>query len=214
MPGRINRLMFRVKTLVYIAGFVVFSLSTFICFAQVIGTSGATYPVVEPDAYEELMEKVKKINWEQIKKRYEQSIKRNLHVDFSVGRATEDRTFTVDLTYTLPYDIVTEDGKVLYPKGFKFNPLDYLEFPYQIVFFNADSKTEIAWLKSQPWFDNPDVFYIVVKGEVLAAEKALNKTVFAATPLVIEKFNISKTPSLLTVQGRQVVIREIGVHGK
>lgn len=180
--------------------------------AEVIGTNGATYPIAEPDAYEELMSKVKRTDWQAVMKKYRQSLSKATKVSFNLGKAKQDRVFYVDPTYTLPYDITDENGKIIYPRGFSFNPLDYMSFPYTIVFFNANSITEITWLKKQPWFKDSSTMLFVTHGDVIKAEKILGRAVFAAPPQMIERFNISSTPSVMTAQGRMIVISEIGVY--
>lgn len=183
-------------------------------YAQNIGVNGATYPIAEPDAYQELMDKVKKTDWQRIFSKYKQSVSLATSVSLNLGKARQDRTFYVDPTYTLPYDITDENGKVIYPQGFSFNPLDYISFPYTLVFINANSVTEIAWLKKQKWFTNYNTMIFITQGDVLRAEKLLDRVVFAANSQMIQKFHISKTPSIMTVQNRAIVISEIGVYGR
>lgn len=183
-------------------------------FAETIGTNGATYPIAEPDAYEELMAKVRSTNWNKIIKDYKADVNKVIKVSFSLGRAREDRLFYIDPAYTLQFDIMDENGRIIYPKGYSFNPLDYISFPYYLVFFDGTSVAEIVWLKKQEWFKNWNVIFILTKGDVVRAEKQLGRTVFAAMPQMIEKFKISKTPSILSAQNKQLVISEVGIYGE
>ncbi len=208
------KLLVKNKKQILLLLFIYFFSFPLILDAQVIGTNGATYPIAEPDAYEELMAKVRSTNWNRIVKDYRKDVGKATKVSFNLSRAKEDKTFYIDPTYTLQFDIADENGKIIYPKGFSFNPLDYINFPYYLVFFDGTSVTEIAWLKKQEWFNNWNVMFILTKGDVVRAEKQLGRTVFVATPQMIEKFKISKTPSILSAQNKQLVVSEVGIYGE
>ncbi|MEM3580401.1 MAG: hypothetical protein QXQ64_03955 [Candidatus Bathyarchaeia archaeon] len=214
MLSRVQGSMFKVKCLSCLASFVMLLTFVSFCSAEVIGTNGATYPIAEPDAYEELMARVKSINWNRIVKDYRADVNKATKVSFSLGRAREDRTFYVDPAYTLQFDIMDESGRVIYPKGFTFNPLDYINFPYHLVFFDGTSVTEIAWLKKQEWFNDYNVMLVLTKGDTIKVEKQLGRAVFVATPQMLEKFRIVRTPSVLSTENRQIVIQEVGIYGK
>lgn len=205
--------MSKAKVITIFIFFTLISCEQFL-FAQLVGTNGATYPIAEPDAYEELMAKVKSTNWNKIIKDYKADVNKITKVSFSLGRAKEDRAFYIDPTYTLQFDIMDENGKIIYPKGYSFNPLDYISFPYYLVFFDGTSITEVAWLKKQEWLNNWNVVFILTKGDVVRAEKQLGRTVFIATPQMIQKFKISKTPSILSAQNKQIVISEVGIYAE
>ena len=56
--------------------------------------------------------------------------------------ARKERTFLVDMTYTLDRDIADEKGNVVYPKGYTFNPLDYITYPGTLVILDGNSPTQ------------------------------------------------------------------------
>lgn len=184
------------------------------CLAQVVGQKGATYSIAEQDAYEELMARIKSINWDKVFAKYKAKAEESTKVNFNLGKAREDRVFNIDPTYTLQFDIIDENGNIIYPKGFRFNPLDYISFNYQLVFFDGNSVKEIDWVKKQDWFNNWNVIFVITKGDVVRAERILGKSVFMATPQMIEKFKVSKTPSILNAEGKKLVIKEVGIYGK
>ena len=96
-------------------------------FARHLGTVGNVYPVVEPDALAEIRTAAARVDWEKIIDGQQKlaMIKnfrpRDLH---PLPAAKADKSFLVDMTYTLDADIPDGKGGVLYPKGFTFNPLD------------------------------------------------------------------------------------------
>lgn len=185
-----------------------------VVLAEVIGTNGATYPIKEPDAYEEILSKVKNLNWQSLVSKAKKNINQKTQANFSLKHAKEDRVFQVDPTYTLEFDITDEYGRIIYPKGFQFNPLDYMQYPYRLVFFDATSVTEITWLKKQDFLNRWDTMLIATKGDVLKAQKLLGKTVYIALPKMIERWGIEATPSILYTKGRVIEIYEVGIYGK
>src|SRR3546814_16329557 len=50
-----------------------------------------------------------------------------------LGIAGADRVRSVAPFYTLDFDITLPAGKTLYPKGFTFNPLTYVNLPQRLV---------------------------------------------------------------------------------
>lgn len=183
-------------------------------YSKTIGTHGAVYSIAETDAYEELMAKVKKINWGEIIQKYKTTLDNTIKANFNLKKADKDNTLVVNPTYTLQFDITDEKGNIIYPKGYQFNPLDYINFPYKVVFFNAESKTELEWLKSQPWFSDYNTILIITKGDAIKTQEKLGRVVFAANKRMIDKFGISKTPSILEAKNKQILIFEKGIYKK
>jgi len=80
-----------------------------------LGVVGETYPIVEPDVVVELKEqaaKTKKLSGDEFREQMKSYQPEDLH---HLPRATMNRTFLVDMTYTLDRDLLDGDGKVIYP---------------------------------------------------------------------------------------------------
>ena len=116
---------------------------------------GTTYEIKEKNAIELIKEYVKK-NKKRIEKRLHKEMveaKKKLHnyrpetLTLSLLRAKKDRIFYVDATYALTFDIKDQQGNVIYPKGYKFNPLHYIALRKKYVFFNPIYK-EVGQLRS------------------------------------------------------------------
>ncbi|RJP54071.1 MAG: hypothetical protein C4583_03515, partial [Anaerolineaceae bacterium] len=114
----------RFRTILVIAIFISISRAN-ASFAKHLGTVGNVYPVVESDALAEIREAAVQVDWEKAIERQKKlaMIKnfrpRDLH---PLPAAKADRSFLVDMTYTLDSNIPDGKGGVLYPKGFTFNP--------------------------------------------------------------------------------------------
>lgn len=180
---------------------------------QVVGKKGQTYPIKENDAYEEILSKVKNHNWNKEFERMRKNLSKSYTVNFNLKKAKEDRVFYVDPTYTLEFDITDGKGNIIYPKGYTFNPLNYMKFPYILIFFNSTSITEIEWLKSQKELMNRwDVMLIATAGDVYKAQKILGKQVYMLLPEMIDRFKLNATPSMLYAKGNLLIVQEVGVY--
>mgnify|MGYP001009404875 CR=1 FL=1 len=86
--------------------------------ARDLGVVGNTYPVAEPDALQEIREKAKSMDLKRSRAKLEIKAKdfrpENLPV---LKNATADISFTVDLTWSLGFDITDGKGRIVYPKG-------------------------------------------------------------------------------------------------
>jgi len=199
---------------IYLTVVLSFCCLTALSYAEVVGTFGNTYSITEQDAYEEIMQKVQKHNWQKEFARIDRNIKNKTTVNFKLRHAKENKTFYVDPTYTLDFDITNEKGQIIYPKGYSFNPLQYMQFPYTLVFFDADSITEIQWIKSQNLASRWDVMFIATNGNSLKAESLLNRVVYVASKKMFDRFKIKATPSILYAQNNMLIVQEVGVYGK
>ncbi len=191
-------------------------------FGQIInlGTVGTTYPIVEKDALVEIQEKVKSIDFSKTLSRenWGQKIKdfkpKNL---VTLPPAKKNRSFLVDMTYSLEFDIprVNEKGEVtgtLYPKGYTFNPLDYISYPSTIIFLDATDTAQLTWLKDSPYLDDLKVTLIVTDGNWYELSTELNTRVYYASELMIERFQIKALPSIVYQEGNRMRVQEIDAH--
>lgn len=124
--------------------------------------------------------------------------------------AFKDNIFYPDMTYTNPDDIYDNNGKILYPKGFKFNPLDYQTLHYQMIVINGNNQEEINWLIK----DNIKYKILLSDGNYQEVSKLLNQPVFYAIPKITDKFNLKYTPSVITQIGNKIEVKEICISCK
>ncbi len=94
-----------------------------------LGTVGRVYPIAEKDCLNEIREKAKKLDWEKIRDESIEMAKNYKPENLvKLPKATQDKTFLVDMSYTLGNDIPDKDGKIIYHKGYRFNPLEYIDY--------------------------------------------------------------------------------------
>jgi len=174
-----------------------------------LGTVGETYPIIEPDIIAELKENAKKhqLTKEEIVQRAKTYQPHNLQ---HLPRATEDKTTMVDMTYTLERDILDGDGKILYPKGFTFNPLDYIPFTGGMVVLDVTDPEQVEWFKKSPYFDNHLARLFITNGYASEQVNLLKRPVFYLTEQIATRLKIEAVPAVVVPRDKNMVVRIIG----
>lgn len=122
--------------------------------------------------------------------------------------ALEDRTFYPDLTYTLKEDIKDQNGKIIYAKGLKFNPAQYVKISYAIVVIDGTNPREIKWYKNSD-FDSIAYRLLLSDGNYYELMQDIKKPVFYLVPQIREALKIEKTPSIIKQVGQKIQVQEI-----
>jgi conjugal transfer pilus assembly protein TraW len=182
-----------------------------------LGTFGATYPVVEKDAIEEIKEKASKTDWRKHfdKKKIDEAVKgyRPDHIA-RLPRATQDRTFRVDMTYTIDFDVTDGKGGIVYPKGYTFNPLDYIEFPNVLVVIDASDKEQVTWLRSSEYVKDYRTMLFITDGGFWDLSHYLKRPVFYAARKIVDRLRLKAVPSVIRQSGRYMEINEIAIKSQ
>ncbi|MFA6396544.1 MAG: hypothetical protein WCW84_11315 [Sulfurimonas sp.] len=165
---------------------------------------GATYKLVEPDILSEVESRKDRVVSEVSKQSKREMEEFKKLKGETLTKATKTYAYYVDPTYTLAQDIprVDRDGHtigVLYPKGYTFNPLNYIQIsPPPIVVFNACDKKEVSLVK-QLTANRPDAMYASSGCEIEDFPKDIGHQMYLVTKEMKEKFNLKSTVSVITV---------------
>ncbi len=169
-----------------------------------LGSFGTTYPISEPDAMHEIEQKMKNIDHEKIARDLDRSFRTFTPGDtVKLHPAARSYSYHPDLTYTLDYDIprVDSSGKmvgVLYPKGYKFNPVEYLGGdPPTLVIFNANSEKELKWVKYY-YQKKSNVMFCLSEGDWLKTSKELGTQVYYLKAIMADRLNLKNTVSVVS----------------
>lgn len=185
--------------------------------AKIVGRSGNIYQIAEPDALKELEDKAASMNKKSIDK--EETIRKieayRPSKVVSMPFAKKDRTFLVDMTYKLEFDIPDGKGGILYPKGFAFNPLEYVPFSRTIVVLNGATENEVAWFTASEYYKRSDVMLLITDGRWKDLTSRIKRNVFYLTEPVATRFRVSVTPSVIVKKDNKFMeVREIHVPEK
>lgn len=203
----------RFQTILIIAVFICIS-SVHASFARHLDTVGNVYPVVEPDALAEIRAAAERVDWEKVidPQKKLAMIKdfrpRDLH---PLPAAKADRSFLVDMTYTLDADIPDGKGGVLYSKGFAFNPLDYVKLTSLLVVIDAGDQQQIQWFKSSPYVEDYRTRLILSGGDYYDLAQELDRPVFYLVDTVARRLQLAAVPSVIRQQDNMLQVREVRV---
>jgi conjugal transfer pilus assembly protein TraW len=173
-------------------------------------TVGRTWPIAEPDALAEIEARAAKqpANMAQdFGPRSKWSALRSA----SLGRAGESRTRFVVPFYTLDQEIRLPDGKLLYPKGYTFNPLDYVSLPQRLVIV---APRDLDWALS---VSRPTDFVLLAQGSALDGDaitlgERYNRALFILEDRVKERLGLTVAPVIVRQVGRRLELSEVRVE--
>lgn len=130
-------------------------------------------------------------------------------------QAKEDKTRYIDPTVIVQKPIRGKGGEVAIPAGATFNPLAMRPFTLRLVIFNPNEPEELEWLKDLPDSKNRKDIYIASelqgsKGwdQLQSVQDMIDDNVFLLKNDVWQRFDIEKTPSIVTSEGLMFRIDE------
>jgi conjugal transfer pilus assembly protein TraW len=176
-----------------------------------LGVVGKTYPVVEPDIILEMKQKM--ANQEQL----DSAMLRNRLRDYKpadlqqLPKATKDNQKIVDMTYTLPADLLYAEGKVIYPKGFTFNPLDYVTFRRGLVILDGNDSEQLRWFENSPYYESHQAMLLITDGSAYDLISQLQRPVFYLTQDIATRLRLAAVPSIVIQEQDKMQIFEFEV---
>ncbi|GHG07102.1 hypothetical protein [Thalassotalea marina] len=154
-------------------------------------TIGKTWEIQEPDPIKLAKNRAKTIPKERLKPK--SSFRKKLSAKGLFRTITpKQRTYTP--THVLDREIMNKDGKVLYAKGFKFNPIQYMRrYKNRIVIIDQQDALTVK--------DKllPSDIVIVYKGDLKNTAEVLDRRVDMLDLLTAESMDIKRIPVIVTV---------------
>ena len=176
-----------------------------------MGVFGQVYPIVEPDIVAEMQKGMPKVDLEKIKADYAHYQPSNLH---KLPKAKADRTFEVDMTYTLDHDLTDAKGQVTYKKGFTFNPLQYSHFTGGLVVIDGSDPAQVDWFKASPYFTNNKAILLLSDGYATELREQWKRPVYYLTKDIAARIRFAAVPSVAVPQGKTMTVREVKIADK
>ena len=181
---------------------------------------GNTYPVVEPDFVEEMKEKAANINLEEVydHDKWEEKIKgfQPSNIVF-LPRAEVERTRFIDMIFTLDKDIKDAKGEILYPKGYQYNPMEYLPASSiipTIVVIDGSDEEQIIWYEKSEFYKRTDVRVLLCGGSYFKVGTRLDHTVFYLMKPVSDRFKLEYAPSIIRPSHTSMRVDEVVIAVK
>ena len=117
----------------------------------------------------------------------------------------------MDMTYTLQIDVPDGRGGVLYPKGYTFNPLNYISFTRTLVVINGNDPDQVKWFAASEYKGRVDVMLLLTEGRYGRLGKKLDVPLFYADSQIVERLHLAAVPSVVKQEGKEMVVSEIAV---
>ncbi len=182
-----------------------------VLFMGVAGVAMArTYEIAEPDLLQELKNSRDEVIAFLEKGRKKLKEKVEDYEGEELTPAKKNRTYYVDPTYCLEEDIYYREGnkwRVLYPKGYCFNPVDYIPYnPPPMVVFNPCRKKEREWVED---YIKDKTALLVVSGCPVrkVSRQGWKVPVYYLLPELREKLHLSHTVSVISVDRERKAVR-------
>ena len=180
-----------------------------------LGTFGAMYPIAEPDALAEMKAKAARVDWKKYLDREKLTRKVREYRPKDLERlpaAGRDWAFLADMTYTLDMDIPDGKGGILYPRGFTFNPLDFVAFNRTLVIIDGSDKRQVEWFRRSAWRGDVKSMLLLTGGNWYKVQEKLKRPVFYADKRLVAKLGLKAVPAVAVQKGRYMEVREYGIR--
>lgn len=186
-----------------------------VLLARDLGVVGPVYPIAEQDMLETIEQRLTALEEsgelarieDDAKARYQAYVERPEGV--RLPRATQNRTYYVDPSLTVPYDIKDHEGRIIHPAGTTVNPLDYMTLSKQLLFFDGDDPVQVEWARAMLESDQVHIKPILTNGPVLALMKEWQvRLYFDQRGQLVQQFHIERVPALVATDGSRLKVME------
>lgn len=177
--------------------------------AKELGSFGMTYRIAERDALAEIEERAKQVDWHKVLDKRKVENFQGPPDRVRLPRAKRNRSFPVDMTYTTEIDVPDGKGGVLYPKGYTFNPLDYVTYPKTLVVIDGTDPEQVKWFAASEYDKRLDVTLLLSEGSFGAVSKRISRPLFYADRKIVERLKLKAVPSVVRQNGRMMEVNEV-----
>ena len=112
------------------------------------------------------------------------------------------------MTYTTEIDVPDGRGGILYPKGYTFNPLEYVTMPYVLVFINGSDRRQVEWFDNSPYIKDMKTTLVLTGGSYYELSKHFKRPAYYAVRNIAERLGIEHVPSVAVQKGKYMEISE------
>jgi conjugal transfer pilus assembly protein TraW len=117
----------------------------------------------------------------------------------------------LDLTYTVPWDIADTEGNIVYPKGYRYNPLKHRRFRTMII-IDASEPGQLDWVDHAEDVADPMTRIVITQGDLADVSRRVNRHVYRLHPQVAKRFGIESVPTIVQQKGAVLAVTSTPVH--
>jgi conjugal transfer pilus assembly protein TraW len=169
-------------------------------------TIGRIWPIAEPDAMAEIEARV--ANAPDMASQFGPRSSWSAMRAASLAPAKANRVRTLVPFYTVEEDIRLPDGRTLYPKGFTFNPLDYVSLPQRLVIVHPRN---LGWALHHARLTD---FILLTAGDALELSERTGRPLFILEQRVKERLGLIVAPVIVSQMGKMLRLQEYDLLGQ
>lgn len=185
--------------------------------AEDLGVIGKTYDIAERDLIEVIKDKLRHMEKTgELAKRqteYKNRVMSGIEHPRPIPgiQATETaNTHYYDPSIVTDKDIADATGKILYPRGTRVNPLDYIGWNKYLLFVDARDQKQLDMSKRIMATSDKPVKLVLVAGEPLNLMRKWKKQVYYDQGgILARRFAITQVPAIVRQEGRRLRIDEL-----
>lgn len=168
---------------------------------------GNTYSIGESDMLQDVKEVARTTDWNK-------ELSKNVDTwsafkGVPLPEATEDKVRLFIPWYTTEMNVTDpKTGKVLYPKGFTFNPLIYVYMPFRVLVVSPGQED---WLMDNMRDTDQVVFTTGNVARKSVDLKISDRPLYLLNPPVVERMKLRVTPSIVEQVKAQYRITEVDI---
>ena len=185
--------------------------------AEDLGVIGKTYNIAERDLIEAMKDKLRQMEktGELAKKQDEYKTRVMSGIEPPRPIPGIQATVTANTHYYDPSivtdkDIADATGKILYPRGTRVNPLDYIGWNKYLLFVDGRDQKQLDLTKRITAASDRPVKLVLVAGEPLNLMRKWKKQVYYDQGgILTRRFAITRVPAMVRQEGRRLRIDEL-----
>lgn len=170
-------------------------------------TIGRTWPIAEPDALAEIEARTARLPPD-MRGKFGPRSSWSAMKSASLAPAAKSQTRIVVPFYTLDTEIRLPDGTLLYPRGYRFNPLSYVTLPQRLVVVHP---RDLGWaLKTARLTD----FILLAAGsarddDAITLSERTGRPIFILEERIKERLSLTVAPVVITQVGQKLELTEV-----
>jgi conjugal transfer pilus assembly protein TraW len=196
---------------------LVIATQVVLAHAEDLGVIGKTYDIAERDLIEAMKDKLRQMEktGELAKKQdeYKNRVMSGIEHPRPIPgiQATETaNTHYYDPSIVTDRDIADATGKILYPRGTRVNPLDYIGWNKYLLFVDGRDQKQLDLTKRITAASDRPVKLVLVAGEPLNLMRKWKKQVYYDQGgILTRRFAITRVPAMVRQEGRRLRIDEL-----
>lgn len=169
------------------------------------GRYGNLYEIKEQSVVEFMQAKIAEA-LEKFKEKAPEIAKKAMILSKYDGRfekAKEDKVFHINPSIILTEDIADLNGKVLFPAGTVIDPTEHIALSGKYLIIDGNDESQVEYAR-----DGVFEKIMIASGDASQVMKKIKKRVYFVNDLIIQRFSISRLPSIIEQEGRLIRVTE------